>query len=111
MNHYTLQSIKTKYTLQRIWKELQETFGEGQKEYGHDPKIPFRQFITIGKELGLSQELVLWVYFRKHCDGIVAYLNGHKSQREDVRGRIKDAIVYLILLWMMVDQANGPQRD
>jgi hypothetical protein len=34
----------------------------------------------------------------KHLDGINAYLNGHKSQREDVEGRIIDAQVYLFLL-------------
>ena len=108
---HTLQSIKTKYTLQRIWKEILKTFLAGQKEYGHSPKITFRNFVSIGTELGLAPEWVLWVYFHKHCDGILAYLKGHKSQREDVRGRIKDAIVYLLLLWMMVDQTNGPKRN
>jgi len=49
------------------------------------------------------------VYLLKHIDGITAYLNGHKSQREDVRGRIKDAIVYLMLLWAMIEEkeSNG----
>ena len=39
----------------------------------------------------------------KHMDGIVAHINGHKSQREDIRGRIKDSIVYLTLYWAMVE--------
>jgi|TARA_R100001530_G_scaffold131243_1_gene102779 hypothetical protein len=49
------------------------------------------------------------VYLLKHIDGITAYLAGHKSQREDVRGRIKDAIVYLMLLWAMIEEreSNG----
>jgi len=41
-------------------------------------------------------------YLLKHIDGISAYVKGHKSQREDVTGRITDAIVYLMLLWAMV---------
>ena len=43
------------------------------------------------------------VYLLKHIDGIMAHINGHKSQREDVRGRITDAIVYLLLLRGMID--------
>ena len=39
-------------------------------------------------------------------DGISSYIEGHKSQREDVSGRIKDSIVYLLLLWAMVDGAK-----
>ena len=46
------------------------------------------------------------VYLLKHIDGIMAYINGHKSQREGVEGRITDAIVYLLLLRGMVDN-NG----
>ena len=49
------------------------------------------------------------VYLLKHIDGISAYTNGLKSQREDVRGRLTDAIVYLMLLWGMVaeDETKG----
>tara|TARA_R100000808_G_C2135347_1_gene143756 strand:- start:851 stop:1042 length:192 start_codon:yes stop_codon:yes gene_type:complete len=39
------------------------------------------------------------VYLLKHIDGINAYIDGHKSQREGVEGRIIDTIVYLFLLW------------
>ena len=49
---------------------------------------------------------VLWIFLKKHMDGITAYIKGHKSQREDVRGRIKDAIVYLMLLWAMVEERD-----
>tara|TARA_Y100000310_G_C20509786_1_gene728235 strand:+ start:671 stop:823 length:153 start_codon:yes stop_codon:yes gene_type:complete len=47
------------------------------------------------------------VYLLKHVDGITAYIEGHKSQREDVRGRIKDAIVYLMLLWGMIEEKDN----
>ena len=45
-------------------------------------------------------------YLLKHIDGIMSYCKGHKSQREDVRGRIVDVIVYLTLLWGMIDQED-----
>tara|TARA_R100001594_G_scaffold2143_3_gene8768 strand:+ start:325 stop:471 length:147 start_codon:yes stop_codon:yes gene_type:complete len=43
-------------------------------------------------------------YLLKHVDGVVSYVDGHKSQREDVRGRLTDIIVYLMLLWGMIDE-------
>ena len=46
-------------------------------------------------------------YMLKHVDGIAAYVKGHKSQREDVTGRITDCIVYLMLLWGMIEEENG----
>tara|TARA_B100001094_G_C17586622_1_gene509985 strand:- start:26 stop:214 length:189 start_codon:yes stop_codon:yes gene_type:complete len=51
------------------------------------------------------------VYLLKHIDGISSYVNGHKSQREDVRGRITDAIVYLCLLWGMVEDESKQSRN
>ena len=47
------------------------------------------------------------VYLMKHMDGINAWIKGHKSQREDVSGRIKDAIVYLCLLWGMSEEKQA----
>ena len=46
-------------------------------------------------------------YMLKHIDGIAAYVKGHKSQREDVTGRITDCMVYLMLLWGMIQEENG----
>ena len=43
-------------------------------------------------------------YMLKHIDGIAAYVKGHKSQREDVTGRITDCMVYLMLLWGMIEE-------
>jgi hypothetical protein len=54
--------------------------------------------------VGLSREQVLWVYALKHLDGIRAYVDGHRSQREDVRGRINDFIVYMMLLHGMLQE-------
>lgn len=77
--------------------------GIAQKEYAHDDQEACANFIRIGRELGLDPKVVLWVYFKKHLDGILAYINGMKSQREDVRGRIKDARVYLVLLRALIE--------
>ena len=89
-----------------IWKQVQQTRDDGQKEYAHDNDNVFANFDRVGSLLSITSEKTLMVYLLKHIDGITAYIAGHKSQREDVRGRMKDAIVYLMLLWAMVEERN-----
>lgn len=80
----------------------------GQKEYAHTDSNAFSNFERVASDLGMDRKLVLWTYVRKHLDGITSYLRGHKSQREDVRGRINDAITYLLLLRCMIeDESDG----
>ena len=84
-----------------IFRKIQETRDAGQKEYARKIDNAFANFERIGKNLSLSREKVLLVYLLKHIDGICAFVDGHTSQREDVKGRITDCIVYLCLLWGM----------
>ena len=76
---------------------------EGQKEYARNDDDVHANFKRVGKHLNISPEKALMVYMLKHIDGITAHLDGHKSQREGVEGRIIDCIVYLFLLWGMLD--------
>ena len=85
-----------------IINEVKETRDSGQKEYAHTEDNVFANFDRTSKQLGTSRDKVLMTFLMKHIDGIVAYVNGHKSQREDITGRIKDSIVYLTLYWAMV---------
>lgn len=87
-----------------VVKEIGFLRDAGQKEYAHGENQPFRNFEELGKELGLPRDKVLWVYMRKHLDGILAHINGHRSQREPVQGRVNDTIVYLILLRAMIEE-------
>ena len=93
--------------MNNIWSQVQQTRDEGQKEYAHTDDNVFANFDRVGSLLSISSEKTLMVYLLKHIDGITAYLSGHKSQREDVRGRIKDAIVYLMLLWAMIEEREN----
>ncbi len=83
--------------------EVKGTRDSGQKEYAHDKDNVFANFDRVASSLEISREQALMTYLLKHIDGISSYIKGHKSQREDVSGRITDAIVYLFLLWAMVD--------
>lgn len=85
--------------------EIFKTSKEGQKEYALSEDA-FDNFNRLSVELGISREQVLLVYFSKHRDGIISYIKGHKSQREPVQGRIKDCIVYLFLLWAMINESE-----
>ena len=84
-----------------IMMKVKRTRDEGQKEYAHTEENVFANFERVAKGLDISREQSLMVYLMKHIDGINAWVKGHRSQREDVTGRIKDAIVYLCLLWGM----------
>ena len=83
-----------------IMMEVKKTRDEGQKEYAHTEENVFANFERVADNLNISKEQALM----KHMDGINAWIKGHKSQREDVTGRIKDAIVYLCLLWGMATE-------
>ena len=102
-----MQYTKMKQLSEKIWKELQIARDGGQKEYAHHDDNVFANFERVAESLGINRKKVLMVYLLKHIDGITAYIEGHKSQREDVRGRITDAMVYLMLLWGMVEEKNG----
>ncbi len=86
----------------QILPKVLRTRDAGQREYAQDVDNVFANFERIAMAIDVDRERVLMTYLLKHIDGISAYTKGHKSQREDVRGRITDAIVYLMLLWAMV---------
>ena len=90
----------------KILKEISKTRKSGQNEYAHDTDNVFANFDRIAVALDTTREKVLMTYLLKHVDGIKAYVNGYKSQREDVRGRITDIIVYSMLLWGMVEESS-----
>ena len=90
-----------------IIKEVTLVRDAGQKEYAHDEKDVFANFNRVANLLEEDRKKVLMTYMLKHIDGIAAYVKGHKSQREDVTGRITDCMVYLMLLWGMIEEEDG----
>ena len=83
---------------------LMRTRDAGQREYAQSEDNVFANFERVAKSIDTDRKKVLMVYLLKHIDGISAYTKGHHSQREDVTGRITDAMVYLMLLWGMVEE-------
>lgn len=96
--------------MEAVFAECRHLRACGQAEYAHDQDNAFRNFESIGDRAVVPREVVLMTFFQKHVDGIWSWVHGHRSQRESVRGRINDAIVYLCLLRAMVDQDDHDGR-
>ena len=105
----TRQEMENK--INDIFKVIQFTREAGQVEYARELDNAFANFQRVANYLDTTQEKVLMTYLLKHIDGITAYCNGHTSQREDVRGRITDVIVYLCLLWGMIDDNEDERKN
>lgn len=97
--------------LEGIFDRLRAVREAGQKEYAHGATDnAFNNFERNAAELGIPREKVLWIFAMKHKDGILAYLNGHRSQRESVHERIKDLMLYLALLDGMIAEDEAKAR-
>lgn len=73
--------------LEGIQHEEKQVRRDGQAEYAHDDSDCFANFRRVASRHHLTPEQVLLIYAEKHWDGIIAYVNGHKSQREDICGQ------------------------
>ena len=90
-----------------IFEEVLRVRDAGQTEYARDRDNVFANFERVASFTGTTREKALLTYMIKHIDGICAYADGHRSQRENVRGRLTDIIVYCLLLWGMVEENDG----
>lgn len=98
-------------TMETVFRECRELRNAGQKEYAHEESNAFANFERAAQEVDSTREKTLWTFAMKHKDGIASWIKGHRSQREDVRGRINDLIVYLCLLRGMVDESEAKHEE
>ena len=91
-----------------IVSEVKSTRDAGQDEYA-SPSDVFDDFVKTAELTGTTPGMVLYTFLNKHMRGIGAFIRGRDSQREHVSGRIKDAIVYLMLLWAMVEEEESKE--
>lgn len=102
MKHKTMLNF-----IKYIFTNVSDMHTKGQKEYAMDNDNVFANFERIAEQTGFDKKMVLWIYFMKHVDGIASYLKGHKSQRENIEGRLTDAVVYLCILWAMISEEES----
>ena len=89
--------------IDNIFDHVTNMHTNGQKEYAMNEDSVFANFERIAEQTGQDKKMILWIYLMKHIDGIASYIKGHRSQREDVQGRLTDSIVYLCILWGMIE--------
>ena len=89
--------------------EVKKTRDDGQLEYA-SPSNVFDDFVKTAELTGTTPAMVLYTFLNKHMRGIGSFIRGYESQRESVKGRIKDAIVYLFLLWAMVEEEEHKNK-
>jgi hypothetical protein len=93
--------------MEAVFAECRALRDAGQKEYAGVGRDAFSNFNRVAQMTGLDRKAGLMVYALKHWDGIVHHIQGETSQRENVRGRINDLIVYMGLLRGMIDEEEG----
>ena len=96
--------------MRRIMNVVSDTRDAGQDEYARDAENVFANFERVASFTNVNREKILLTYMIKHIDGLCSWVDGHKSQRENVRGRITDVIVYCCLLWGMVEEQESERR-
>jgi hypothetical protein len=90
--------------MDKVFDECRGLREAGQQEYAHRDENAFANFERVAERLHLDRKQILLVYAEKHLDGIHSFVKGHRSQREDVRGRINDLITYACLLRGMIEE-------
>lgn len=85
--------------------EMRKTKG---KEYANSETDRLANFKEIAKEVGVSPELVLIIYSKKHSRAIDSYCRTGKTHSvESIQGRITDRILYdFLLLGIVEDKEN-----
>tara|TARA_R100001530_G_scaffold36375_1_gene28285 strand:- start:480 stop:770 length:291 start_codon:yes stop_codon:yes gene_type:complete len=95
--------------MKKIIKEITSTRDAGQNEYARDCENVFANFERVASFVGVSREKALLTYMIKHVDGLCAYADGHRSQREEITGRLTDIMVYCVLMWGMVEDNESEE--
>jgi len=87
--------------------EATKVLSSAEKEYASDSDR-LSNFKAID---GVDPELVCFIYLTKHIDGIRNYVTGRaRVQRDSIRGRILDAMNYLILLNAIIIEKESEGR-
>lgn len=77
------------------------------KEYAQDESDRFGNFNRLAERTKMPRERVWQVYFTKHLDSIESYIeHGRSFSDENIRGRLVDAVTYLILLAGMLTETK-----
>jgi len=94
---------KVESVVQSILKEAAAVRQVALEEYAQSDNV-FENFEDTAARLGLRREEVAYIFLDKHMRGIASYIRGKRDQRDSIRGRIIDALNYLLLLGAMLEE-------
>jgi hypothetical protein len=83
--------------MDKLYTECLELRGAKGKEYAHSSSR-FANFNRIAREINLPPLTVAYIYYRKHLDAIVSYMETGRTFSEPIRGRFLDLIMYSFLM-------------
>ena len=90
----------------RFMDRVKTTRDSGQKEYAQQNKEVFADFIWEADTIGNTPLEVMYTFLLKHIRGVGSYIQGHKSQRESVHGRLEDICVYISLIDAYITESS-----
>jgi hypothetical protein len=103
----TREEVRAKMRL--IFQDCENVFSVANQEYATSQNA-FNNFDRDAIEVGIHRNQSWLILAGKHWRGIASYVRGLKGQREDIRHRIKDLIIYLVLFWAMLDDEEEENK-
>lgn len=78
-----------------LWHRKNKDYADHE---GDDQGNTFENFDNIASELGLTSEMVVWVYLSKQLRALQRYVRYGKLESEPLKSRIMDARIFLAIL-------------
>lgn len=101
-----MNRVQMEEVMRNVFNECYRTHQVANREYATNIDA-LSNFKDCAAESGITPAQNWHTLASKHWRGICSFIRGFKAQREDVRGRINDLIVYLVLLRAMIDEEQG----
>ena len=89
--------------LQKIESTINDS--KGPAYAGSDDALA--NFKRIGDRVQIDPKKVAMIYWLKHIDSIISYVNGNKSDPEPIEMRIADARLYPVLLLGLIQDEKA----
>lgn len=97
----------TKETFNAFAKDIiqkeEELLNKKRSEYTRTDDV-LDNFKRMALELNIDSKIVWWIFFKKHIDSVLNFVQTNVTHTEPILGRIMDARNYLLLLAAMVEE-------
>lgn len=81
------------------------------REYANSDIDRFANFKDIGQDLGVTPEIVLWIYIKKHIRALDTWMKTKGEVSESIHSRIMDIMTYCSLLDGLLSELYIREED